>query len=94
MGFCARRGIDPPWPVTRDSLEKFFALMAKAAYVPGSIVQYVGAVLRQQVLMHFTVEPDLLQRRKYLVQAAKREVVKRIACFLLRTWVCHVSWYS
>ena len=65
--------MDPPWPVTRDSLEKFVALMAKAAYAPGSIVQYVGAVLRQMVLMHHTVEPGLLQWRRYLVQAAKRD---------------------
>ena len=73
VGFCAKNGIDPPWPVTRDSLEKFVALMAKAAYAPGSIVQYVGAVLRQMVLMHFDVEPGLLQWRRYLVQAAKRD---------------------
>ena len=73
VGFCVKNGIDPPWPVTRDSLEKFVALMAKAAYAPGSIVQYVGAVLRQMVLMHFDVEPGLLQWRRYLVQAAKRD---------------------
>ena len=73
VGFCAKNGIDPPWPVTRDSLEKFVALMAKAAYAPGSIVQYIGAVLRQMVLMHFYVEPGLLQWRRYLVQAAKRD---------------------
>ena len=73
VGFCAKNGIDPPWPVTRDSLEKFVALMAKAAYAPGSIVQYVGAVLRQMVLMHHTVEPGLLQWRRFLVQAAKRD---------------------
>ena len=44
VAFCARNGIDPPWPVSRESLEKFVALMAKAAYSSGSIVQYVGAV--------------------------------------------------
>ena len=47
--------------------------MSKAAYAPGSIAQYIGAVLRQMVLMHFTVEPGLLQWRKYLVQATKRQ---------------------